>query len=79
RWNHNELLVGKTALFESGAHFKPSRGFRAFKKAKVGDHVIFYQVQTGTGLIGYGEIMSVETGSKNKNRVKFSFNEQLTP
>ncbi len=37
RWNHNEPLVGQTALFESGAHFNPSQGFRAFKKAKVGD------------------------------------------
>lgn len=36
RWNHNEPLVGQTALFESGAHFNPSQGFRAFKKAKVG-------------------------------------------
>lgn len=41
RWNHNEPLVGQTALFESGAHFNPSQGFRAFKKAKVGDQVIF--------------------------------------
>ena len=46
RWNHNEPLVGQTALFESGAHFNPTQGYRAFKKAKVGDQVIFYQVQT---------------------------------
>lgn len=41
RWNHNEPLVGQTTLFESGAHFNPSQGFRAFKKAKAGDQVIF--------------------------------------
>ena len=64
RWNHNEPLVGQTALFESGAHFNPSQGFRAFKKAKVGDQVIFYQVQTDTGLLGCGEIISVETGDR---------------
>lgn len=79
RWNHNEPLVGQTALFESGAHFNPSQGFRAFKKAKVGDQVIFYQVQTDTGLLGCGEIISVETGAQNKIRVQFRFNEQLKP
>lgn len=31
RWNHNEPLVGQTTLFESGAHFNPSQGFRALK------------------------------------------------
>ncbi|MQH84742.1 EVE domain-containing protein, partial [Escherichia coli] len=67
------------ALFESGAHFNPSQGFRAFKKAKVGDQVIFYQVQTDTGLLGCGEIISVETGAQNKIRVQFRFNEQLKP
>ena len=36
RWNHNEPLVGQTALFESGAHFNPTQGYRAFKKAKAG-------------------------------------------
>lgn len=32
RWNHNEPLVGQTTLFESGAQFNPTQGFRAFKK-----------------------------------------------
>ncbi|EHJ06638.1 EVE domain-containing protein [Staphylococcus simiae] len=77
RWSHNEPLVGQTTLFESGAHFNPSQGFRAFKKAKVGDQVIFYQVQTDTGLLGCGEIISVETGAQNKIRVQFRFDEQL--
>ena len=45
RWNHNEPLVGQITLFESGAQFNPTQGFRAFKKAKIGDQVIFYQVQ----------------------------------
>ena len=31
RWNHNEPLVGQTTLFESGAQFNPTQGFRAFK------------------------------------------------
>ena len=31
RWNHNEPLVGQTTLFESGAQFNPSQGFRSFK------------------------------------------------
>ena len=35
RWNHNEPLVGQTTLFESGAHFNPSQGFRAFKKLRL--------------------------------------------
>ena len=34
RWNHNEPLVGQTTLFESGAHFNPSQGFRALKRPK---------------------------------------------
>ena len=34
RWNHNEPLVGQTTLFESGAQFNPTQGFRAFKKLK---------------------------------------------
>ena len=35
RWNHNEPLVGQTTLFESGAQFNPTQGFRAFKKLKL--------------------------------------------
>lgn len=35
RWNHNEPLIGQTTLFESGAQFNPSQGFRAFKKQKL--------------------------------------------
>ncbi|MDM7883304.1 EVE domain-containing protein [Staphylococcus borealis] len=79
RWNHNERLVGQTTLFESGAQFNPTQGFRAFKKAKTGDQVIFYQVQTDTGLLGIGEIISVQTGAQNKIRVEFKFNELLKP
>lgn len=79
RWNHNEPLVGQTTLFESGAQFNPTQGFRAFKKAKTGDQVIFYQVQTDTGLLGIGEIISVQTGAQNKIRVEFKFNELLKP
>lgn len=79
RWDHTESLVGQTTLFESGAHFNPSQGFRAFKKAKAGDQVIFYQVQTDTGLLGRGEIISVEAGAQNKIRVQFRFNETLIP
>ena len=77
RWNHNEPLVGQITLFESGAQFNPTQGFRAFKKAKIGDQVIFYQVQTDTGLLGIGEIISVQTGAQNKIRVEFKFNEEL--
>ena len=40
RWNHNEPLVGQTALFESGAHFNPTQGYRAFKKAKHAESII---------------------------------------
>lgn len=79
RWNHNEPLVGQTTLFESGAQFNPTQGFRAFKKAKAGDQVIFYQVQTDTGLLGFGEILSVQAGAQNKIRVEFKFNETLNP
>ena len=79
RWNHNEPLVGQTTLFESGAQFNPSQGFRAFKQAKVGDQVIFYQVQMNTGLLGYGEITSVQTGAQNKIRVHFELKAQLNP
>lgn len=79
RWNHNEPLVGQTTLFESGAQFNPTQGFRAFKKAKAGDQVIFYQVQTDTGLLGFGEILSVQAGAQKKIRVEFKFNETLNP
>ncbi|KKI56460.1 AAA domain (dynein-related subfamily) [Staphylococcus pasteuri] len=79
RWNHNEPLVGQTTLFESGAQFNPTQGYRAFKKAKAGDQVIFYQVQTDTGLLGFGEIISVQAGAQNKIRVEFRFNEVLKP
>lgn len=79
RWNHNEPLVGQTTLFESGAQFNPTQGFRALKKAKAGDQVIFYQVQTDTGLLGFGEILSVQAGAQNKIRVEFKFNETLNP
>lgn len=41
RWNHNEPLVGQTTLFESGAQFNPTQGFRAFKKAKTGIKLYF--------------------------------------
>ncbi|WP_210146331.1 EVE domain-containing protein [Staphylococcus sp. GDY8P29P] len=79
RWNHNEPLVGQTTLFESGAQFNPSQGFRSFKQAKVGDKVVFYQVQMDTGLLGFGEITSVQTGAQNKIRVHFQLLEQLKP
>lgn len=79
RWNHNEPLIGQTTLFESGAQFNPSQGFRAFKKAEIGDKVIFYQVQTDTGLLGLGKITSVQTGAQNKIRVTFRFDELLKP
>ena len=79
RWNHNEPMVGQTTLFESGAQFNPSQGFRSFKQAKVGDQVIFYQVQMDTGLLGFGEITSVQTGAQNKIRVHFELQEQLKP
>ena len=79
RWNHNEPLIEQTTLFESGAQFNPSQGFRAFKKAEIGDKVIFYQVQTDTGLLGLGEITSVQTGAQNKIRVTFRFDELLKP
>ncbi|SCT32615.1 EVE domain-containing protein [Staphylococcus caeli] len=79
RWNHNEPMVGQTTLFESGAQFNPSQGFRSFKQAKAGDRVIFYQVQMDTGLLGYGEITSVQTGAQNKIRVHFQLQSQLIP
>ncbi|UXR69173.1 MULTISPECIES: EVE domain-containing protein [unclassified Staphylococcus] len=79
RWNHNEPLVGQTTVFESGAQFNPTQGFRAFKQAQVGDKVIFYQVQTDAGLLGWGEITSVTTGAQNKIHVQFKFNETFKP
>lgn len=75
RWNHNEPLVGQTAVFESGAQFNPSQGYRAFKQAKIGDKVVFYQVQTDAGLLGWGEIVNVVTGAQNKIHVQFEFKE----
>lgn len=79
RWNHNEPLIGQTTLFESGAHFNPTQGYRAFKQAKVGDKVVFYQVQTDAGLLGCGEIINVQTGAQNKIRVEFRLEEALNP
>ena len=46
-------------------------------KAKAGDKVIFYQVQTDSGLLGMGEIISVQSGAQNKIRVEFKFTEEL--
>lgn len=40
RWNHNEPLVGQTTLFESGAQFNPTQGFRAFKRLRQGSSYI---------------------------------------
>ena len=60
RWNHNEPLIGQTTLFESGAQFNPSQGFRAFKKAEIGDKVIFYQVQTDTGLLAFKQELKIK-------------------
>ena len=77
RFNHNEPLEGQTTTFESGAHFNPSQGYRAFKQAQVGDKVIFYQVQTNACLLGCGEITRVETGASNKTHVQFKFNESF--
>ncbi|MDQ7192891.1 EVE domain-containing protein [Staphylococcus felis] len=79
RWNHNKPLVGQTTVFESGAQFNPTQGFRAFKNAQVGDKVIFYQVQTDAGLLGWGEITSVMTGAQNKIHVQFKFNQTFKP
>ena len=64
RWNHNEPLVGQTTLFESGAQFNPTKGFRAFKRLRQGIKLYFHQVQTDTGLLGIGEIISVQTGAQ---------------
>ena len=35
--------------------------------------MIFYQVQTDSGLLGIGEIISVQSGAQNKIRVEFKF------
>lgn len=34
RWNHNEPLVGQTALFESGAHFTHLKDLERLKRLK---------------------------------------------
>ncbi|GGI41139.1 EVE domain-containing protein [Mammaliicoccus stepanovicii] len=77
RWNHTEPLEGQVAVFESGASFNPTQGFHAFKTAKPGDKVIYYQVQNQIGLLGYGEIVHVQTGGNQKVSIHFKFEKSL--
>lgn len=78
RWNHTENLEGQVAIFESGASFNPTQGYHAFKSAKPGDKVVYYQVQNQIGLLGYGEIINVQTGSNQKVSIQFKFEQSLT-
>ncbi|HAL10074.1 MAG TPA: EVE domain-containing protein [Staphylococcus sp.] len=78
RWNHTEPLEGQIAVFESGASFNPTQGYHAFKTARPGDKVIYYQVQNQVGLLGYGEIVHVQTGGNQKVSIHFKFEKSLT-
>ncbi|MCJ1779927.1 EVE domain-containing protein [Mammaliicoccus sciuri] len=78
RWRHTEPLEGQTAVFESGASFNPTQGYHAFKTAKPGDKVIYYQVQNQVGLLGFGEILQVQTGGNQKVSIQFKFEQSLT-
>ena len=71
RWNHNEPLVGQITLFESGAQFNPTQGFRAFKKLKLASSD-FYQVQTDTGLL-LGKLLVF----KQEHKIKLELNLNL--
>src|SRR5699024_8709314 len=48
------------------------------KTAKPGDKGIYYQVQNQVGLLGYGEIIDVQTGGNQKVSIHFKFETSLT-
>lgn len=68
RFNHFENLIGQVSIFDSSVHFNPSEGYAAFKRAQVGDKVIFYQVQNKIGLLGAGTVVKFEEPRRGRSR-----------
>jgi len=79
RFNHFENLVGQVSIFDSSVHFNPSEGYAAFKRAQVGDKVIFYQVQNKIGLLGAGKVVKFEEPRRGQIKIHFKFEENLLP
>lgn len=77
RFNHFENLIGQVSIFDSSVHFNPSEGYAAFKRAQVGDKVIFYQVQNKIGLLGAGTVVKFEEPRRGQIKIHFKFEENL--
>ncbi|UTH13607.1 EVE domain-containing protein [Macrococcus equipercicus] len=79
RFNHFEELTGQISVFDSSVHFNPSEGYTAFKRARLGDKVIFYQVQNKVGLLGTGTVVKYEEPRRGKIIIHFKLEELLQP
>ncbi|GGB12022.1 hypothetical protein ERX37_09790 [Macrococcus hajekii] len=79
RFNHFEDLMGQVSVFDSSVHFNPSEGYAAFKRAEVGDKVIFYQVQNKIGLLGAGTVIKYEEPKRGQIKIHFKYEEKLLP
>lgn len=79
RFNHFEDLKGQITVFDSSVHFNPSEGYHAFKRAQVGDKVVFYQVQNKIGLLGLGSVVKYEEPKRGKIIIHFKLEEKLKP
>ncbi|ULG71743.1 hypothetical protein [Macrococcus brunensis] len=79
RFNHFENLIGQVSIFDSSVHFNPSEGYAAFKRAQVGDKVIFYQVQNKIGLLGAGTVVKFEEPRRGQIKIHFKYEENLLP
>ena len=79
RFNHVEDLTGQVSVFDSSVHFNPSEGYTAFKRARLGDKVIFYQVQNKLGLLGAGTVVKYEEPRRGKIIIHFRLEETLNP
>ncbi|WP_165981081.1 EVE domain-containing protein [Macrococcus lamae] len=79
RFNHLEDLTGQISVFDSSVHFNPSEGYTAFKRARLGDKVIFYQVQNKVGLLGAGTVVKYEEPRRGKIIIHFKLEEKLQP
>ncbi|TDM00800.1 EVE domain-containing protein [Macrococcus carouselicus] len=79
RFNHFEDLTGQISIFDSSVHFNPSEGYAAFKRAQIGDKVIFYQVQNKLGLLGAGTVIKFEEPRRGQIKIHFKYEEKLLP
>ncbi|RXK17623.1 EVE domain-containing protein [Macrococcus sp. DPC7161] len=79
RFNHFKDLMYQVSVFDSTVHFNPNEGYQAFKRANVGDKVIFYMVQNKVGLFGAGSVSKIETPKRGQIKIHFTYEEKLMP